>query len=80
MKVPNSAISYEERDGNEVAYVVRDRLEYQDKILVKILKSNDKYSIVTNYTTEELQELGYTTEEIRNMSSISIYDELELIE
>lgn len=80
MKVPNSAITYETIGDNEVAYVIRNRVEYQDKILVKVLKANDKYSIVTNYTTEELQELGYTTEEIRSMPSISIYDEISLIE
>ncbi len=76
MKIPNSAISYEDKNGNQVAYVTRKRIEYQDKILVKILKSNEKYSVVSNYTTDELLELGYTTEEIRSMLNISIYDEI----
>lgn len=76
LKVPNSAISEEERDGNKVSYVIRRRVGYEDKILVKILKSNERYSVVTNYSTEELTELGYTSSEIRNMPNITIYDEI----
>lgn len=76
LRIPNSAISTEERDGNEVKYVTRTRLGYEDKILIKILKSNEKYSIVTKYTSEELTELGYTLSEITNMPNIAIYDEI----
>ena len=76
MKIPNSAIQYEEKNGNQVPYVIRTRVGYEDKILVKILNSNEKYSVVTNYTSEDLEELGYTSTEIRNSLSISIYDEI----
>ena len=76
LKVPNSAISEEEQNGNKVSYVVRSRVGYEDKILVKILKSNEKYSVVTNYTTEELTEMGYSSSEIRSMPNITIYDEI----
>lgn len=76
LRIPNSAISTEEEDGNEVNYVTRTRLGYEDKILIKILKANDKYSIVTKYTSEELTELGYTLSEITNMPNIAIYDEI----
>ena len=76
LKVPNSAISEEEHNGNTENYVIRTRVGYEDKILVKILKSNEKYSIVTNYSTEELTEMGYTSSEIRNMANIAIYDEI----
>lgn len=74
LKVPNSAILYDE--STKVSYVTRTRIGYEDKILVKILKSNEKYSIVTNYTSEELGELGYTSAEINRMPSITIYDEI----
>ena len=37
LKVPNSAISEEEQNGNKVSYVVRSRVGYEDKILVEIL-------------------------------------------
>lgn len=80
LRIPNTAISYEEKDGNEVAYITRERIEYTDKIVVKILKSNEKYSIITNYTSAELLELGYTTEEIKSMPSISIYDEVQIVQ
>ncbi len=76
MKIPNSAISYETKANNEIAYVNRKRIEYEDKIPVKILKSNEKYSVVDNYNSDELKELGYSSDEIRNMSTISIYDEI----
>ena len=78
MRVPNQAVSTEERNGKKISYVTRTRIGYEDKIIVKVLDSNEKYSIVTNYTSEELGELGYTSEEIRSMPSISIYDEILL--
>lgn len=74
LKVPNSAIITED-DKN---YVIRSRTGYSDKILVKIKKQNSDYSIVSNYTTDELRELGYTTNEISSMTRISLYDEIVL--
>ena len=76
LRIPNNAISTEERNGNEIAYVTRTRIGYEDKILVKVLKTNEKYSIVTNYTSDELTELGYSATEIRNMPNIATYDEI----
>lgn len=72
LKVPNSAIKYE----NDLAYVVRNRAGYLDKILVKVKNQNDKYAIVDNYDSDELKEMGYTTQQIRSRYSISLYDEL----
>ena len=74
LKVPNQAI-VEEKGLN---YVVRNRAGYLDKILVEVTRKNDKYSIVSNYSTDELKELGYTTDEIINMRKLSIYDEVVL--
>ncbi len=74
LKVPNQAIK--EKDG--LYYVVRSRAGYLNKILVKVLRQNEKYSIVTTYSTDELKELGYTPEEISNFKKITIYDELIL--
>ena len=74
LKVPNQSIV--EQDG--LKYVVRNRAGYLSEILVKVEKQNDKYSIITNYTSEELKELGYTSSEITNMKNISIYDEILL--
>ena len=70
LKVPNQAIV--EEDG--LNYVVRNRAGYLSKILVKVTRKNDKYSIVSNYSTEELKKLGFT----ETMKRISIYDELIL--
>lgn len=74
LKVPNQAIVEE----NGLNYVVRNRAGYLDKILVVVTRKNDKYSIVSNYSTDELKELGYTTDEIINMRKLSIYDEVVL--
>lgn len=76
LKVPNQAIHTEEKNGNEISYVTRTRIGYEDKILVKVLKKNERYSIVTKYTSEELLELGYTSQEIVSMPNIAIYDEI----
>lgn len=74
LKISNSAII---QDG-ELSYVIRNRTGYKDKILVKILKQNQDYSIIRNYTTEELKALGYKQEEIISMKSIGIYDQIEI--
>ncbi len=75
-KIPNSAIAYEQKGDNNVAYVVRTRAGYQDKIWIKELKTNGKYTIVTDYTSDELKELGYGIEEIKSRKKISLYDEI----
>ena len=74
LKIPNQAIVKE----NELAYVVRNRAGYLNKILVKVKKEGDKYSIVEPYDTEELKELGFTSEEIITYKKISLYDEVIL--
>lgn len=74
LKVPNEAIVNE----NDLNYVVRNRAGYLSKILVKVKKQGDNYSIIESYTTEELKKLGFTDEEIANYKKISIYDEILL--
>ena len=46
------------------------------KILVKVKKQGDKYSVVDSYSNEELKEIGYTDTEIANYRKISLYDEI----
>ena len=74
LKISNSSIIQEE----DLTYIIRNRTGYKDKILVKVLKQNDDYSIIRNYTTEELKALGYSKEEIASMKSIGLYDQIEL--
>ena len=75
-KIPNTALGKEQKGEKEVSYIVRTRNGYQDKILVKILRQNDKYAIVDNYTTDELKELGYRSEEIKGRKTLTLYDEI----
>lgn len=74
LKVSNSALIEE----NDSVYVEKNKAGYTEKILVKVLRQNDTYSIVENYEEEELQALGYTEEEISNMGKINVYDEILL--
>ena len=72
LRVPNTSIIYE----NGLSYVIRTKSGISSKILVKIVKENEAYSIIKNYKTEELKNMGYTAQDIRNMKKISIYDEV----
>ena len=68
-KVPNSCIIEE----NGLNYVIRTRAGYLDKVLVKVQKTTDNYSIVKNYSTSEIEELDID----KSVStSIILYDEL----
>ena len=46
--------------------------------MVKILRQNDTYSIVQNYTDEELEELGFSSEEISERQQLKLHDEIIL--
>lgn len=70
-KVPNSAIIQE----NNLNYVIRTRNGYSDKVLVKIYKKTDEYSIIRNYSLTELKELNYDK---NAKTSILLYDEILL--
>lgn len=73
-KISNSAI----KEENDLSYVYRNKAGYTDKILVKVLRQNDTFSIVTNYSKEELKELGFSEEDMKEMLKINIYDEIVL--
>jgi len=72
LKVPNSAIITEDNKN----YIIRNKAGYKEKILIKILKQNENYTIIDNYSTDELKILGYTSSEIRKMKKIQLYDEI----
>lgn len=74
LKVPNQSIV----EKDDIHYVVRNRAGYLSKILVKVERQNDKYAIISNYTIDELKELGFSSSDISNMRNISIYDEILL--
>lgn len=74
LKIPNQSIVTE----NYLNYVVRNRAGYLSKLLVKVTKTGDKYSIVEPYDTEELKELGFSNSEIISYKKITLYDEILL--
>ena len=73
LKIPNSAIKYEDN----FSYVIRNRAGLKEKILVKVLRKNEKYSIVENYSYAELKDAGYDMSKLSNKKSISVYDQIE---
>lgn len=74
LKVPNQALI--EEDG--LNYVLRNKAGVQTKLLVKVKKQTDKFSIISEYSNTELQELGLDEKEIRNYKKITNYDEIIL--
>ena len=74
LKVPNSTLTKE----RNLYYVVRNKAGVQNKILVKIIKQTENYSIIDSYTEQELQELGFSQQDIKNYKKITNYDEIEI--
>ena len=72
LKIPNSAIITE----NDSNYIIRNKAGYKEKVLVKILKQNENYSVIDNFTRDELLDLGYSSSEITKMKKIQVYDEI----
>lgn len=73
-KISNSALINE----NDIMYVEKQKNGFIDKIPVKILRQNESYSIVENYTDDELAELGFKEEQISGRVKIKLYDEILL--
>ena len=73
-KVSNNALIKKD----DLTYIIRNRAGVRDEILVKVLRQNDTYSIVENYSEEELLELGFNKEEIVELPKIKLYDEIIL--
>lgn len=74
-KISNSAIITAD---NDLAYIERNKAGYTEKILIKVLRQNDTYSIVNNYTEEELETLGFSEKEIRDRNTLKLHDEIIL--
>lgn len=71
-KISNSAIVTDEKD---LSYIRKQNAGYEEKILIKVLRQNETFSIVTNYKDEELAELGFTEDEISDMIDLKLHDE-----
>ena len=72
LKVPRQALIQE----NGLYYVMRNKAGVQTKLLVNVKQQTDKFAIITTYTDKELEELGFTSTEIRNYKKITNYDEI----
>ena len=72
LKVPNDAI-IEDNDG--LKYVEKKTPNGTSKILIKVLKTNNKYSIISKYSKEDLEILG---KDIKQYEDINMYDTIML--
>lgn len=75
-KVPNQAIYFENINGQNIYYVLKNKSGVESKCYVKIQKQNEAFSIISSYETKELQEIGVNEEDIKNYKKISNYDEI----
>lgn len=71
-KVANTAII----EDNGLNYVIRTKAGYLERVLVKVKKRGEDYSIVKNYSTSEIKELENVNKNARTY--IILYDELIL--
>ena len=72
IKVPNDAIL---EDENHSKYVLRKNSVGTTKCYVKILKTNEKYSIISSYSVEDLTTLGI---DINTYKGINVFDTIML--
>ena len=72
LKVPKQALTQE----NGLYYVTRNKVGIETKLLVKVEMQNDKFAIITPYKTDELKEMGWTSDQIKKYKKISNYDEI----
>lgn len=72
LKVPSQALIKE----NGLNYVMWNKAGIQTKILVKVNKQTERFSIIEAYKDTELKEMGYSQDEIRNYKRIANYDEI----
>lgn len=83
LKIPNEAIKYvtikdpqTHKDITTISTLTILESTYQEQAWVKIIRSTDKFSIVENYTDEELIEMGLTEELIDSRTELKMYDEI----
>lgn len=77
LKVPNTSIL---EDENGLSYVLIKKTNTTEKAIIKIKKKSDKYSIISNYNTEELSELGIDSgnyKKINKFDTILLYPDKE---
>ena len=72
LKIPKQALIQEKG----LYYITRIKSGIQTKLLVNVIKQTDKFAIIKPYETKELQELGYSSTEIKNYIKITNYDEI----
>ncbi len=83
LKVPNSAIKYTSVQNKETGAIIENiptvttqKSNYTETAWVKIIRQANNFSIIENYTNQELLELGFSEEDISNRQTIKLYSEI----
>lgn len=72
LKIPNTSIAEDEQGYK---YVIERKTTGDEKVIVKVLKKNEKFSIVTQYKQDEIESLNLDK---NNNYKISEYDTILL--
>ena len=67
--------TYKTKSGDMWDSIAKEQMG-SEKYMSLLVKTNENYSIVANYTSEELLEKGYTSSEIWSLPKITMYDEI----
>ena len=51
----------------------------KDHEFILLKKENDTYSIIDNYTSDELKEMGVNSSELDVSTKINMYDEIQTV-
>ena len=76
LKVPNDAII---EDENNNMCVIKEKAGTYSKVYIKVLKKNDKYSIVENLKAEDFEKIGVEASKVGKISQhdmILLYPDL----
>lgn len=82
LKVPNESIKYvtiKDKNGNDIATIPTITIlksNYYEQAWVKIIRSTERFSIIENYSDEELTEMGFTEEMLEKRTNIQMYNEV----
>ena len=83
LKVPNDAIKYvtvkNEQTGEAIATIPTITIiesAYHETAWIKVIRSTEKFSIVENYTDEELLDMGIDEGLFKERINIKMYDEV----
>ncbi|MBQ9267149.1 MAG: hypothetical protein IJ217_02560 [Clostridia bacterium] len=85
LKVPDNAIKFTSVTNSETGMVIENiptvtiqKSSYTETAWVKIIRQANDFSIIENYTDDELLEMGLSEEQVSNRQTIKLYSDVVL--